>query len=244
MRQQSAHVFDLRRCVPVRRAAILALGQRTSFRRESIGRGSAPFPDWRVMPITASSDFLGRSIPVSRTSSLPSKCCIAVLPDQIPQFDLIRNVPTRITRTVMRQGRRAVPVRPAANVAAGDRDQMFDDRRAEYFHEKILVRLRFPPELLRVFLAFPARAHRDQHRAVRLRLGELIVEPPGGKFRSADAQFSVRSIPAHSFAARKTTAGRFPHTTAARRPPVRASALSSNNFSEIRAAADTRTPAR
>jgi hypothetical protein len=76
----------------------------------------------------------------------------------------------------MRQSCRPVPVRPTANVAAGDRDQMLHDRRPEHFQEKILVRFRFAPQLLRVFLAFPPGTDRNQHCAIRSGFDKLIVK--------------------------------------------------------------------
>ena len=180
-----------------------------NFRTESILRASRFFQISRDAKKRRATIFWGRRHSRFQNLQFAIEFLRAILPDQIPQFILVRNVPAGIARTVMRQRGHFICVGPAANPPAGNRDEMLDDRRAEHFQEKIFVRFLLAPKLARVFLAFFSGAHDDEQRAVRLRLDKLIVQLFGRKFRSGHAQSFVHSISIHRFAARKTKACRF-----------------------------------
>src|SRR5665213_90530 len=166
-----ANFLELHRRTPVSRAAILAARQRTIFAGNQPGKSAGFFHVARHAKHGQPRLFWPEHSGVEHVE-FAGKSAAIVLADQIPQLDLIRDVPPGITGAEMRQHRRLLPVSPAANPPAGQCNQMLNHCRAEYFQEKIFVRLGFLPELARGFLALFSRADGDDDRAVRRRCGE------------------------------------------------------------------------
>ena len=96
--------------------------------------------------------------------------------DQLQQARLLGDVPFRIAGAVVWQHRHAFLLSPVAKARTSRRGQMLNDRGAEYFKEKILVRLFVFPAPLRFLFRLRARANGNQNYAVSFRLRERALQ--------------------------------------------------------------------
>ena len=182
---------------------------------------------WRVRPNTASSDFFGRSMPESSTSSGPGSGA-ARCREQREQRGLLGDVPLRIAGAVVRQHRQALRLGPAAQAGAGLRHQVLDDGRAVDLEEEVLVGLLVLPQPRRFRFELGPGADGDQHRAVRPGVDQR--SGAGGvlaKRRAVEAHAVGVERSASTPRGRRPTAGRARRTRPRPRPASAAARPSS-----------------
>ena len=172
--------------------------------------------------MTASSDFFGRNMPAFQHFEPVVQLACPIMADQIPQFDLIQDVPAGITRPVMRQSRRALAVRPAANAVrwpARSNVRRPPNRMSPGNNTRPVC----PPARVRaLFPHTPFPRSRRPARRCPPRLRQINHAAASRKTRPHRRAISHPPISRRPPAARKTTGGHFRQTIAAPRRPVRA----------------------
>ena len=87
--------------------------------------------------------------------------------DEAVSPSLLADVPLRIPRTVVRQHRHPVRLRPPAQPLPGLRRQMLHHRRPVHLQEEVFVGLLLHPEPVRLFLDLLGARHPDDRRHLR-----------------------------------------------------------------------------